>query len=871
LDQAESDWRGAQNAAAEASQRLGGAPDSMVTLDLQDADRLFDFLREAEDQSAQLKRVEKQIEELHTNEESDGRVTTTQLQRGIDELRLWLRSPDPVRVAAATAPSDQPAWIPILCLVLVLIGFALGYFVHPALFAIAGLGIGWMLPRTARNSDAERTQDSTENARAKAEAQFDLEAPAAWTEPEVAKHLRQIEDRLVELLLADRQSNSTKERLRSLQVEQDSLLKFNGTLSERRTDLAKQLGLQQIPPDAQLVNMARSMDQLRKAQQAELAAAGKLESIRAQQADLLARLADSLSPIAKTAPKDAASAHAIVESLAQRNADLRSALHDQKQATERIQSLEKECQTLTDRSQSILQNAGVADRSEFDALISHLGAYRSDLEKHRDLLTAIQRVETKLRAAGEESLLEMALEPLNAESKRAQESADSLEALSQQKAEIQGKIERAREDHEIEEGLSLKDEILAELESLRDDALFGAAGQFLLNTVTKEHAYESMPKVFEDARRLFADFTQQRYNLHVHDEHEQSFFAVETATKQRRNLDELSDGTRIQLALAARLAFVKQAEQGTPLPLFLDEALDHSDSERFHAIASSLAKMVVDEGRQIFYLTSDPTDIERLQRAFSECGAGQVHEINLAVARGQGTKIETAEQLTIAPLAQVPEPGSLSAEQYGARIKVPQFDPRKGAAGTHLFYLLSDDLEALHRLLNLPIESAGQWLNLNDVKAHVATALVDQSPTIAELASRIALLDEFCEQRLIGRGKPLDLAVLEASEALTANSLEKVPQLARDLENDASALIEVLRNRGPHELAKGFPRKQTEALEAYLLEEGFIDPRSPRSESELNDRVLTIPAAAKLPANSRRDLLHMWWSLTEAESADRPA
>ena len=41
--------------------------------------------------------------------------------------------------------------------------------------------------------------------------------------------------------------------------------------------------------------------------------------------------------------------------------------------------------------------------------------------------------------------------------------------------------------------------------------------------------------------------------------------------------DKLSDGTRAQLILAARLAFAEEAEQGAALPLFLDEALDHSD------------------------------------------------------------------------------------------------------------------------------------------------------------------------------------------------------------------------------------------------------------------------------------------------------
>ncbi len=40
-----------------------------------------------------------------------------------------------------------------------------------------------------------------------------------------------------------------------------------------------------------------------------------------------------------------------------------------------------------------------------------------------------------------------------------------------------------------------------------------------------------------------------------------------------------------------------------------------SDPSRFHAIAGSLGRIARDHGRQIFYLTSDPHDVERIRIA----------------------------------------------------------------------------------------------------------------------------------------------------------------------------------------------------------------------------------------------------------------
>ena len=114
-----------------------------------------------------------------------------------------------------------------------------------------------------------------------------------------------------------------------------------------------------------------------------------------------------------------------------------------------------------------------------------------------------------------------------------------------------------------------------------------------------------LPRVFERARNHFSEFTHHNYELRLSKEAmSPRLFAVDLSSGEGRELDELSDGTRAQLLLAARITFAEEVEHGQVLPLFLDEALDQSDPARFVAIVRGLGRVAEDQGRQIFYLTS---------------------------------------------------------------------------------------------------------------------------------------------------------------------------------------------------------------------------------------------------------------------------
>jgi hypothetical protein len=371
-----------------------------------------------------------------------------------------------------------------------------------------------------------------------------------------------------------------------------------------------------------------------------------------------------------------------------------------------------------------------------------------------------------------------------------------------------------------------------------------------------------MPRVLERAQSRFAAFTHDRYTLEVATDDGGSFVAVDTRSGQGQSPDQLSDGTRAQLILAARLAFAEEAEQGADLPLFLDEAMDHSDPERFHAIAVSLARMVGEEGRQVFYLTNDPTDIERFRLAFEEVGCGKPNVLDLAAIRGQAVTVDGREALRVSPLPVVPDPADYDSESYGVAIGVSPLDPSRDSSGQHLFYVLRDDLSLLHQFLEARIESVGQCRNhLKGGGSALAKTVAASSDAGSGLDARIELLENFCHAWREGRGKPVGRLALEASDAVSDTYLEAVVEVALGLEGDARALIAALRARKDSRLS-GFRTKSTDDLERFFVEHGQLDDMPILDEAQIIDRAIGTPAANQLSPKVTAELVHQWWQLS---------
>ncbi len=303
----------------------------------------------------------------------------------------------------------------------------------------------------------------------------------------------------------------------------------------------------------------------------------------------------------------------------------------------------------------------------------------------------------------------------------------------------------------------------------------------------------------------------------------------------------LSDGTRMQLLLATRVAFATGEEHGRPLPLFLDESLTATDPARFGAVADAVLALAED-GRQIFYLTSDPADVARWQQACARRGAVAPRVVDLARVRQVEGALDPADlALPVAP--EVPAPDGHDAAEYGRRLGVPRFDPFAGGDSVHLFHLLRDDLPLLHRLL-----AEGRVTQLGPLRRVLA---LDGAGLLADgERARVAALGEvaraFAEAWRVGRGRPVDRAVLEASGAVSDAFIDKVTEVAAELGGDAAALLSAFNAAGADrdDRLKGFRSKSLEQLEAYLRDEGHLDDRARLPEAEILARCRDAVAGA---------------------------
>jgi len=829
LDRAQEEWEACWQALALAGRSVGDRGAAAPEIDLAGDSDLFRLLREATRAENERDAISRRIALLEGRAFSDEDRQRLDLhRRAVEKLRHWLSAPDGGTGRGRTVRGRLS--LAVVAAVLVGVGVGLGLAIYPASAALIAavlslLGVLWLL----------RPDPSGRYAREAARHEFPagLEPPSSWATDVVVERLRELESELAELEARSLRAYARGVERADLENQQKAAQERQPALEQQRRDLASRLGLDEIPENAEIVDMARALDQLRQARVAEASAGERVRDIGERHGARLSELSAGIVARGEAEPTDAASARAGVGRLKDRDDLLRSARTQERNAGRSLQQLDGELTQVTERISEIYRRAGLepGDRAGLARLLEDLEHHRRLRGKRDGLVNSIRPAQEKLTSAGEVELIQGDRGKLEVESRHLKERVDGLNRLRNQIAEIGAEVKRAREGHDLEDALVKQGVALGQLEERRREALQAGAGRLLLDAVGREHETNQMPRVLERARELFATFTHHAYELRVAPDDAGSFVAVEARSGAGRRPQELSDGTRAQLLLAARLAFAEEAEQGVRLPLFLDEALDQSDPVRFRAIVRSLGRMVEDQGRQIFYLSNDPTDARRIQEALDEEGCAAARVIDLAAVRNRASSVPGPEALRVEPLPQVPAPSGHTPESYGAALMVPPLDPRRDPAGQHLFHLLWDDLPLLHRLLENRIERVGQWLTLSRNGASLARATAAADGIGSQLDARAELLEAFCRAWREGRGSPVDRATVEESDVISERYLEDVVDIARELEGDGERLIEALRDRGDPRL-QGFRTRVIAAFEAFLTDEGHLDPRPPLDESE---------------------------------------
>ncbi|MHC4433948.1 MAG: ATP-binding protein, partial [Planctomycetota bacterium] len=625
--------------------------------------------------------------------------------------------------------------------------------------------------------------------------------------------------------------------------------------------LQEKLKLDAIRPDADLVDFARALDQVRLTRNKEQNAAGEVQDLENRHSELLTNLSDALEGHGEEVPTDAATAKASLNQLADRDGQLRTAISDHDVVSAQLE------QTTADRDAAENAIAQVYSTSGLDVGDLHgLTMLLGSLPRYMELKRDIDRLESQneldrsaLAKAGEAELIdfdELELEQLHENLKRsAEQASESRDEI----AEINAEVNAARSGHNVQDLIAERDQALIRLEESRSDVLYAQAGRFLMDGVEKEYEQTQMPHVLERARDLFSAFTHHHYELRLGSPDQPAqLIAIDLQSGEGLELEELSDGTRAQLLLAARIAYAEEVEQGRTLPLFLDEALDQSDPVRYEAIVRSLGRVAADDGRQIFYLTSDPADVGRIQHALAQENYEPPVPIDLGLLRRSAVSVSGPSALHVDPRPPVPQPDGLSAEEYGVALGVPPLDPSLGHAHQHFFHVLWDDLDLLHEFLAHGIEHVGQWKTV--LGTPLAERLGTYSKSPEEISHRADLLENFCEFWRQGRGQPIDRDILEASGAVSDRFFDGIAEMAEELGGEAEKLLNAIRSR-EDERSSGFRSNALEKLEQYFRENGYVDDDPVLNEEELRLRALASPAANQLPEGVADECLNRWWTL----------
>ena len=814
-------------------------------------------------------------EQLALGGEAPAVADVDRLREGAEALRAWLAgaAADSARVRAAA----KLGWI-VSGLAAVAVAFvAVAAFVQGApvasavaVAALIAFGFALFLLRGLRVTAPSPTAAAMHRF-----GETGLALPPRWDEPGVREHLRDVlEVRLNQLTLQQARA-AVSERVRHQIEDVGADIK---RLEEARTALAREIGFDPRLPVAEFQRFVQRCSDWDRARAGHARQSARLDHLDREIADVASLVGEFLRPWrAADAPalEDPAGEPDVIV-LRGAFDDLRSRIEAARGARDEIRSIGIAIESLRMRIdeigsavETLFTRAGVAPHDR--AALAHRVEQLARWKEANDALRRANTEEAVVRARLAEQPALVALVDqgervrLEAELHTASVEADEHTRLIQLQAEIRTRLNDAGADRRLEQAAAEESRARQALEDKRDEALLAVATKTLLDDVEQAFEVEHEPAVLRRARDAFANVTARAFDLRLRGDG--SFVAHDVRQETARELAELSSGTRMQLLLALRLAWIETQEQGgETLPLFLDEALTTSDEDRFAVMARSLERLAGagDEdrdgsgslseagdggrggpgnaggnidgdgvatrsedgaaaggseigargGRQIFYLSARRHEPALWRRATGSSPA----VIDLAAVRFPSQASAPDDYRVEAPPS-LPAPDGRSAEAYASLLGVPPLlDPHLPEGGIHLFHLLRDDLALLHSLMQTwRIVTLGQLEVL--LASDAARAALPGEELQHRLRRRCRVVRTWVELWRRGRGRPVDRGVLERCSAVSATFIDRVAELAAHVRGDAEVLVRALRGG----VVERFRVSKLGELEQWLADEGYTD------------------------------------------------
>lgn len=799
----------------------------LAELDVTDLGDLSAAARSEEDFEARYRQLAAELELLPAGSPP---ADLDRLAEGATILRQW----------RASVPRDAHAGtlrrIALTAVGLAIFGAILVGVVGPTwlgvILLLAGLAAGLVLFRVPDLADERGDRE-------RAFLRLGLrEVPDEWDSATVDLCLADLDSRVAE----GRRLEQAQPRRRQLELRLDDLERTRPAPDERMHALAERFGLT-LPEDA--VRFYWLVESLTRWQAANEAFAGAEEAVIAafgMRQELLESANARLDTIGVERVSNARELKGAVVKLRRDLEAYRSLERELANARRDADRLAAEIERLESEAGAILARIGIDpdDEHRLTEWCGLVGAWRERAAERDFADRRLGQIEEEARRIPtfDVDFGTRPREVVAADLARLEEEAAALDQLGVAVGQLRNRIEAARTGHSVEEALAEEKAALDALGELRERDLRSAVGAALVDFVERETRREHRPRVFERANELLGSITRDAYQLRVDDAETGSFRAIDTRDGRGYSLDHLSSGTRVQLLLAVRLAFVESLESGVALPLLLDETLANSDAERAAAMMDAVIRLA-ETGRQVFYFTAQADEVARWARALD---AAEVEwtRIDLAEVRALDGRVDPEILLVAPPAPPAPAfPANVTHLEIPGHIPIPAVDPAAPAAALHPWYLV-EDLDVL-RFVIADLRVAN-WGQLRSMLERAGDSLLE--PAVRErLFASAAAADLALTSLRIGRGRKVDRQALIESGAVTDRFIDQVEALCGVVDGDSGQLLDQLASGAVPRFRAG----NVEALRDFLAEHGYLDER-PRLKFEEIRHVMLAARAGDLAA-----------------------
>lgn len=759
------------------------------------------------------------------------------LQQGVEALSRRIQHPNREEAGALAGRAQLAAYIGGALAIAAAIWLA--NFVHPLwlLFAILGLLViffAWRYGVPDTSAEAERWE---ERYRA-----LDLPQPASWTMPAVREQLSALQE---QLRVAEVEQEKA-ERWADLEQERADLDRAYLETENRREQAVARYG---VAPDLKEESLRLIAENLARWQAADAnvrAKGARIDQLATERAELVDGLRDELAQFGYD--DEGETSTAAFEGML---ADLEGRYRRLLASRERQQALDEEIagdvtaeirRTMEARGR-IFAWAGLPDGDDaaLRALVGRIPAWHEARALVAEREEAERAAQATLATRPDLRVPELDAADLQRRLEAAESVAEGLAAIREEIAQVRTRISDAMRGREVEEALGRRDDALHALRRERARVSRSVAGATLLASIQQETRDASMPIVFHRARELFGIITRGRYDLQFEEGPPPAFTAQDTATGASLHLDQLSSGTRVQLLMAIRLAFVENVEAGPRLPVLFDETLGNSDELRAGAIIDAAIE-ICRNGRQVFYFTAQGDEVARWQARIDAMPVEErpgLHVVDLGAIREDAgfERLPAPEPKGLAEGRRVPSPDGVDRETYRGLLRVPGIDPwGDGIGPAHLWHVI-DDPVVLHGLLAQDVTTWGQLATLARTGGTDGLARLGVDERVWEAAqARARMLESALGMWRIGHGRPVGLSALAESGVVDEGVLDEVGVLLAEVDGDGEGLLQALRE-GEDPPITGKP---LERLETWLLGEGYIPHGEPMAREDLRGRLIDV-------------------------------